>query len=136
MSDRKHMATGQFSLFGDVLKDDIKVLHALLGKYVVMDELGIDDEDVLDHIIATFVTPFYYEHTKEFITKNKKQILRNVLLEVENCNSFKRFNIPIHDLRLKQFLILRGNEIEIRFEPKVKKQPIKRIYYDVCDEYD
>ena len=40
----------KYNLNKDVLKDDIKVLHALLGKYVVMDELGIDDEEVLDAI--------------------------------------------------------------------------------------
>ena len=40
----------KYNLNKDVLKDDIKVLHALLGKYVVMDELGIEDEEVLDAI--------------------------------------------------------------------------------------
>ena len=42
----------KYNLNKDILKDDIKVLHALLGKYVVMDELGIDDAEVLDAIVT------------------------------------------------------------------------------------
>lgn len=40
----------KYNLDREYLNNDIKVLHALLGKYIVMDELGIDDEEVLDAI--------------------------------------------------------------------------------------
>lgn len=113
---------------------DNMTVDRFMGRVVIQCETNIDDENILDHIRIIFATPFYYEHTKKFVLEHKKQILKNVLQEIEECHHFKRFETPVKNLRLTRFLILSGNEIEIRLEPKIKQNPIKKTYYGVWDE--
>ncbi len=74
----------KYNLSKQLLNSDVKVMHALLARYVIMDELGIDDEEVLD-AIETHTTG------KEDMNELQEIIFLSDLVELGRVEEYFKF---------------------------------------------